>query len=156
MTTVPATRLRELAMSLREVAWTIHRRAPERAGVGPIPTTELALLKQIVATPGLTVGQLAAILGLRQPNASSAIRELVDRGFVAKEAAPQDRRAVCIVPTELGRSEHEEIAAAWARPLEAAIGTLSPQQQQALEAAADALAALQAALAGDENPPAEQ
>lgn len=131
---------------LREVAWTIHRRAPERAGVGPIPTTELALLGQVLETPGTTVGQLATALGLRQPNVSAAIRVLVGKGLVVKEPSPDDRRVVRIVPTEFGRSEHEAIAAAWTRPLEAAIASLDVEHQRALAAATEALAALQDAL----------
>jgi DNA-binding MarR family transcriptional regulator len=151
MTTVPTARLRELSLSLREVAWTIHRRAPERAGVGPIPTTELALLKQVLTTPGVTVGQLAAALGLRQPNVSSAVRVLVDKGLVTKVSSRDDRRVVRIHPTELGRTEHEAIAAAWTRPLEQAIASLSPEHQRALESAGEAIGALQAALTGDEG-----
>jgi DNA-binding MarR family transcriptional regulator len=151
MTTSSATRLRELTLMLRELAWTVHRRAPERAGVGPIPTTEIALLKQVVTTPGATVGQLAGALGLRQPNASAAIRVLVDRGLVAKEASAADKRVVRIVPTDLGRSEHEAISAAWAGPLQDAIAALAPEHRQALEDAVEALEALQAAL-GRESP----
>lgn len=146
MTTPSATRLRELTLMLRELSWTVHRRAPERAGVGPMPTTEIALLKQVVTTPGATVGQLADALGLRQPNASAAIRVLVDKGLVAKETSPTDRRVVRIVPTAHGRAEHEAIAAAWTGPLEDAIAALSPEHRRALENAADALAALHAGL----------
>lgn len=134
---------------LREVAWTIHRRAPERAGVGPIPTTELALLGQVLTTPGATVGQLAAALGLRQPNVSAAIGVLVGKGLVVKEASPDDRRIVRIMPTELGRSEHEAIATAWSQPVEEAIASLSPEHRQALSAAYEALEALHASLTGE-------
>jgi DNA-binding MarR family transcriptional regulator len=150
MTAVPRTR-RELTEVLREIAWTVHRRAPERAGVGPLPTTEIALLKQVISTPGATVGQLAEALGLRQPNASAAIRVLADKGLVTKEPSPDDRRIVRIVPTELGSSEHAEIAAAWTQPLDDAIASLSEEDQAALDAAAEALVALYAALR-----PAEQ
>jgi DNA-binding MarR family transcriptional regulator len=148
MTADPGSLRRELSLVLREVAWTIHRRAPERAGVGPIPTTELALLGQVLTTPGATVGQLAAALGLRQPNVSAAIRVLAGRGLVVKEASPHDRRIVRIMPTELGRSEHEAIATAWSRPVEDAIASLSPEHRQALSAAYEALEALHEALTG--------
>lgn len=136
----------ELALVLRELGWTIHRQAPERAGVGPIPTTELAVLKQVIDTPGATVGELARGLGLRQPNASAAIRLLVDRGLVAKEAATDDRRQVRIVPTPQGRREHRAIAAAWLEPIVVALASLSPEDREELEDAADALEALQRAL----------
>lgn len=133
---------RELAEILRELAWTVHRRAPERAGVGPIPTTELALLKQVIDTPGATVGELAQALGLRQPNVSAAIRVLVSRGLVTKETSQADRRITLVTATPLGRSEHQAIAASWSRPLQQAIAALSEEHQRVLTGAAQALGAL--------------
>lgn len=137
---------RDLTLVLREIAWTIHRRAPERAGVGPIPTTEMVMLKQVLTTPGATVGELAQALGLRQPNASAAIRLLVSKGLVTKEPEAADKRVVRIQPTDLGRSEHGAIAEAWAGPVEDAIAALDPAHRDALDAAADALRALHAEL----------
>ncbi|MGA4981105.1 MarR family winged helix-turn-helix transcriptional regulator [Streptomyces cellulosae] len=135
-------RRRELADVLRELGWTVHRRSPERAGVGPIPTTELALLKQVIDAPGSTVGELAQALGLRQPNVSAAIRVLAGRGFVVKETSEEDRRVTLVMPTALGRAEHEAIAASWAAPIREALDGLSPEHRAAIEQATDALAAL--------------
>lgn len=136
----------ELSSQLRELAWAIHRHAPARAGVGPVPTTEVALLKQVVDSPGCTVGELAATLGLRQPNVSAALRPLVHRQWVRKEPDPLDRRVTRIFPTDLGAYEHLEISEAWRRPVAHAIETLSPTMRAALEAAREALAAVQAAV----------
>lgn len=135
-------RRRELAEVLRELGWTVHRRAPERAGVGPIPTTELALLKQIVDAPGSTIGELAQALGLRQPNVSAAIRVLVDRGLVTKETSPADRRIALVRATAEGEAEHEAIAAGWSRPIEEAYAALGEEHQRALADATEALEAL--------------
>lgn len=137
---------RELADVLRELGWTVHRRAPERAGVGPIPTTELALLKQIVDAPGSTVGELAQNLGLRQPNVSAAVKVLVGKGLARKEASLTDRRITLVVPTDLGLAEHRAIAASWSAPIAHAIASLDSAHQQALTQATDALAALYEAL----------
>lgn len=131
-----------LAVTLRELSWTVHKRTPDRAGVGPLPTTEIALLKQVVDTPGLTVGELSAALGLRQPNTSAAIRVLVQRGLVERSVGAPDRRITRIVPTELGRSEHQAISAAWVQPIEEAIARLGPAERAALEEATEAMAAL--------------
>lgn len=133
---------RELADVLRELGWTVHRRSPERAGVGPIPTTELVLLKQVIDAPGSTVGELAQALGLRQPNVSAAIRVLAGRGFVVKETSPRDRRITLVRPTELGRSEHEAIAESWAEPIREALEGISAVHRAAIEQATEALAAL--------------
>lgn len=138
----------ELADVLRELGWTVHRRTPERAGVGPIPTTELALLKQVVDAPGSTVGELAQVLGLRQPNVSAAIRVLADRGLVIKERSPKDRRITLVRPTALGCSEDAAIAAGWAAPIRQALEGLSDEHRTAIEQAREALAALQERLRG--------
>jgi DNA-binding MarR family transcriptional regulator len=131
-----------LPIILRELAWTIHKRTPDRAGVGPLPTTEVALLKQVVDAPGATVGDLSAALGLRQPNASAAIRVLVGKGLVERAPDDADRRTVRIVPTEFGRTEHEAIAADWAGAVADAIALLGPAHREALESASDAMTEL--------------
>ena len=138
--------LTEVSITLRELAWTIHRKAPDRAGVGPLPTTEIALLKQVIDSPASTVGELAAALGLQQPNVSSGLRELERRGFVTREKSERDRRISLIQPTPSGIAEHQAIAEEWAGPVNAALDQLTPEQQAALEAAADALAAAHQAL----------
>lgn len=135
-------RQRELADVLRELGWTVHRRSPERAGVGPIPTTELALLKQVIDAPGSTVGELAQALGLRQPNVSAAIRVLAGRGFVVKESSPEDRRVTRVMSTAVGRAEHEAIAESWAAPIREALDGLGPEHRAVIEQATEALAAL--------------
>jgi len=132
----------EVSTALRELAWAIHRTAPERAGVGPIPTTEIALLKQVIDNPGSPVGDLAAALGLQQPNVSTAIRLLVARGFVTREKSESDRRVSLIFPTELGISEHTAISEAWSSPVDDALQELSPDQRAALDGASEAINAL--------------
>lgn len=136
----------ELAVTLRELAWVIHRSAPDRAGTGPIPTTEIALLKQVVDTPGSTVGELAQVLGLRQPNVSAAVSGLAARGFVTRVKHPDDRRVTRIMPTEQGTAEHQAIADAWAAPLRDALATLDDEQRRLLAGASEALTVLQQRL----------
>ena len=135
-----------VAVILRELAWTIHKRAPDSAGVGPLPTAEVAMLKQVVDAPGSTVRELADALGLQQSNASAALRVLAGRGLVVREAGERDKRTVRILPTEQGRREHVSISAAWAAGVEQALTTLSPVERDRLQAASDALLALTRAV----------
>ena len=127
---------------LRDLAWTVHRRTPHVAGIEPLPTTELAVLLHVLESPGLSVGEVSRHLGLRQSNVSAALRTLGERGLVAREADPQDRRVTRLVPTERARVAHEAIAEAWAGPLVEAVAELTPEQAAALAAATDALQAL--------------
>ncbi|MDJ1371936.1 MarR family winged helix-turn-helix transcriptional regulator [Gulosibacter molinativorax] len=129
-----------LTVTLRELAWTVHYRIPDRAQV---PSTELTLLKQIIDQPGSTVGQLSAALNIRQSNTSTAVRSLVERGFVERVPDTSDKRVVHIHATEQGETEHAEIALAWAAGLDDAIAALSPEQLQQLMDAHDALHALE-------------
>lgn len=145
---------RDVAAALRELAWTIHRRAPDRAGVGPIPTTEIALLKQIIDTPGTTVGDLAQNLGLRQPNVSAALRALVQRGLVVRRQSDADRRIAHIDATAAGIAEHQAISAAWAAPVHAALDALDQEQVDALARARPALDSLLKLLRPSDEEPA--
>ncbi|MFC9559949.1 MarR family winged helix-turn-helix transcriptional regulator [Agromyces sp. NPDC056965] len=134
--------LQRVAITLRELAWTIHRRAPERAHVGPIPTTEVALLKQVVDGPGATVGELARTLGLRQSNTSAALRSLEGRGLITRESSAADRRVVRIWATPDGVREHEAIADAWSADVIDAVAALPERERASIEAATEALALL--------------
>jgi DNA-binding MarR family transcriptional regulator len=132
---------------LRELAWIIHRTAPERTG-GPIPTTAVALLKQVMDAPGSTVGDLTAALGLRQPNVSAAVRVLEQRGFVRRVKSEGDRRETRIVPTDVGAAEYEALSEEWKAPVQGALDALEAGDRAALEAAAPALQRLYGRLAG--------
>lgn len=132
--------------TLRELAWTIHRKAPDRAGVGGLPTTEIALLKQVTDAPGSTVGELAEALGIRQPNVSAALRVLGQRGLVARKPSPLDRRVSRVFVTELGASEHQSISDAWTDTIEGALADLPADDLASLDAALEAMQALHRSL----------
>lgn len=137
---------RDVTTVLRDLAWTIHRRVPDELGLDPLPTTELAVLKHVLDHPGATVGELARQLGLRQSNTSAAVRALVDRGLLSREASPADRRVTRLAVTAEAQSEHEAIAAAWSGSIRAALSHLAPEHVAAIEAAAAALHELDRAL----------
>lgn len=136
----PDTSVHDLTVTLRELAWTVHYRVPDRAQV---PSTELTLLKQIIDRPGSTVGELSAALNIRQSNTSTAIRSLVERGFAERVPDTADKRVVHIHATSLGEEEHREIAHAWAAGLDEAVASLTPEQIRTLMTAREALQALE-------------
>ncbi len=144
---------RELATVLRDLAWTIHRLVPEVAGLEPLPNTELAVLKHVLSSPGVTVGELAADLRMRQSNVSAAVRGLVDRDLVAREGSPTDRRVTRLVPTEKSLAARESIDTVWSGTIHTAMGRLDDDQVAAIEAASDALRALGHALRAGQGPP---
>ncbi|MFI5717960.1 MarR family winged helix-turn-helix transcriptional regulator [Nocardia sp. NPDC051750] len=144
---------RDLPTVLRDLAWTVHRLVPEVAGVPHLPTTELAVLKQILAAPGITVTELSARLGMRQSNVSVAVRGLVDRGLVARSADPADRRVTRLAPTESSFDARETIRSVWSGTVEQAMARLDDHQVAALRSAADALEALDRVLRDERGDP---
>jgi DNA-binding MarR family transcriptional regulator len=134
--------MHRVAIALRELAWTIHRRAPERAHVGPIPTTEVALLKQVIDGPGATVGELARTLGLRQSNTSAALRSLEGRGLIRRKSSENDRRIVRVEATPAGVREHEAISEAWSADIISAVAALADRDRERIEAATESLVLL--------------
>ena len=48
----------------------------------------------------MTVSELTTDLGLRQSNASAAVKALADRGLVRRQSSPSDRRLALLHPTE--------------------------------------------------------
>ncbi|WP_280396827.1 MarR family winged helix-turn-helix transcriptional regulator [Nocardia carnea] len=137
---------RDLPTVLRDLAWTVHRLVPEVAGVPHLPTTELAVLKQILATPGITVTELSKRLGMRQSNVSAAVRGLVERGLVARSADPVDRRVIRLTPTEKSFGARQTIHTVWSGTVERAMARLGDEQVAALRSAEDALEALDRVL----------
>ncbi|UUT34789.1 MarR family winged helix-turn-helix transcriptional regulator [Microbacterium elymi] len=139
---------RAVTAALRELSWTVHRRPPQRNSAGPLNTTAIAMLKQVVDAPGSTVGELAAELALRQSNASAAVRLLVQHGYVERRPDLEDRRVVRIMPTERGVREEQVVAAAWAGSLDEAFAGLPAQRQQELRSALVALREIERRLRG--------
>ncbi len=137
---------RELATVLRDLAWTIQRLVPEVAGLDPLPTTELAVIKHIQGSPGVTVSELARHLGMQQSNVSAAVRGLAERGLVARENSPADRRVTRLVPTEKSLAAKESIDTVWSGTIQTAMARLSHEQVAAIEAASGALQALDQVL----------
>lgn len=146
-----AARRRELAVLLRDLAWTIHRRIPDVTGIDPLPSTELAVLKHILESPGMTVTELSRHMALKQSNTSAAVRVLTERGLVTREGSPADRRISRLIPTEQALAQDEAIEDAWAGPIRNGLAGLGCEEAAALEAAASALQALNVVLRSDQT-----
>lgn len=146
-----AARRREVAILLRDLAWTIHRRIPDVSGIDPLASTELAVLKHVLETPGLTVTELARRMALKQSNTSAAVRVLTERGLVTREGSPTDRRISRLVPTEGALAQDEAIEDAWAGPIRSALAGLTAEEVEALNAAVAPLQRLNSLLRADQG-----
>jgi DNA-binding MarR family transcriptional regulator len=54
------------------------------------------ILSIIEANPGINQGNVGRALGIQRANMVSLVNELVDRGLVLRETAPEDRRAFAL------------------------------------------------------------
>lgn len=139
-------RIAELTSALRDLSWTLRRSTPDRAGIPSVPTSELSVLKAVMAAPGATVTEIAERLGLQRPNASAVVRSLELRGLVSRTADTADGRRSLLHATELAHAEAAAIGRAWADVVAEAIGRMPAADRAALLAATSALEALEAAI----------
>lgn len=131
-----------LAVVLHDLARAFRDRGPARAGVDPLPPTDLDVMRRVVHHPGSRVSEVADALGLAANNVSASVRSLAAAGLLVREPDPEDRRAVRLQPTAQALANRQVIEEAWADLVASAMGQLDDRQQRALEDAVDALRAL--------------
>lgn len=94
-----------------------------------------------------TVGELATASGLPSSSTTRLCDQLVERGWLRRTAADEDRRQVALRLTEAGAASVAEVRQARAAQLRAARRRLSARQREALT---EALPALVEALSHEE------
>jgi DNA-binding MarR family transcriptional regulator len=120
-----ATGLAKLGLVLRHHAW----QERGRSGLTPTQAQILALLR--ARGEPLTVGDLAAGLGVRSATISDSLSTLVAKGHAVKGSSRHHSRAVAVRLTAGGRRAAER-AAAWPDVLLAAVDALEPAEQGVL------------------------
>jgi DNA-binding MarR family transcriptional regulator len=117
------------------------RRWPDGAALpstAPLSPRHIAALEQLLAGP-LTVGELAAGLGLTLPTVSGVLADLDRAGFIERHPDPADRRRtiVQVIPAQA------TLIGQWldgaAKPIARVLDQLSPTEQQAFLKAMDLL-----------------
>lgn len=112
-----------------------NRRA-NAAGLTALQASILAHLAGCESAP--TISRLAAELVVTPATVSDAVATLVRKGFVAKRAADQDRRALVVSLTEAGEKLANRVRS-WPDPLAKAMAKLPASDVAALERAVGAL-----------------
>ncbi|MEN4473844.1 MarR family winged helix-turn-helix transcriptional regulator [Mycolicibacterium cosmeticum] len=154
MDTTPTvdTPIRELALALHELSWRLTRLGPARAGLDPLPSSELAVLRAIVDEPGLSVSDVAAVVAMQSSNVSAAIRALVERGLVSKKPREDDRRVSVLHPTPKARNDKRAIDDALADGIAEVLAVLPAESVATLLTATPAMRGLAGALARPSTP----
>lgn len=137
-----------VALRLHAVAIHLLRRLRQEdaaAGLGP---ARLSALSVLVFGGERTLGELAAAEQVRPPTMSRIVAALASEGLVERAADPTDRRAVHLHPTPAGRDLMERGRARRIARLLGILSTLERGERAALETT---VAALERALAEDEQ-----
>jgi DNA-binding MarR family transcriptional regulator len=119
------------------------RRSQDRAApqsLTPLGPRHVAALQQLRDGP-LTVGTLAARLGLTLSTVSGVLAELDRAGFVAREADQADRRRTIVAIAPAKRPLIEQWLDGAAQPLARVLDRLAPQEQATFLKAMDMLEA---------------
>jgi len=104
----------------------------------PLSPRHIAALEQLLGSP-LTVGELAARLGLTLPTVSGVLSDLDRAGFIERHPDPADRRRtiVQVIPGQAA------LIGQWldgaAKPIARVLDQLSPTEQEAFLKAMDLL-----------------
>lgn len=91
---------------------------------------------------GMTVGELAARLGVEQPTATRSLARMESAHLFTREPVPGDRRRVRIVLTKRARDLVPDIERVWAELADEAFGSLDRGLRTSV------VAALESAVAG--------
>jgi len=138
MAPIPRSELRELRRVLRQVMrglWMRRRPSPELGrlvrGEPHLGRRHVAVLSQVGSAEGQAVGDLAGALGLSLPAASKLTTDLEHHRLVRRREDPEDRRRTVV---DLDPQTGERVRT-WLerrdRPLERALGALTPDERAA-------------------------
>ena len=117
--------IRSIVRALR-----VNTRAIEiRLGVS---LAQLWVLQLLDAQPSQSVNDLAEATATHQSSVSVVVRRLVDRGFVTRRNATEDRRRVCVDITDAGRDLLRQAPPTVQVELIGALRRMAPDQRQQL------------------------
>ncbi len=102
---------------------------PAGAGLSP---TDLWLLDGVVRHGPLRISDVAAWQGVDKSTMTIQLRRLTERGLLARNTDPDDRRAVRIGATDEGRRLHADVTRHGAGVLEAMLDDWPADDRQAL------------------------
>ena len=132
----------ELAALLHDVSRQLRAAAHAEVNLVPLPDSERDVLRFVGRHPGVGVGAVARELRMKSSNVSAAVRSLVARGLMVRDADPNDRRIARLTLTEQAHANLHRLQCSWNAQLDAALSRVEPEHRATLEGAVPALRAL--------------
>jgi DNA-binding MarR family transcriptional regulator len=130
----------------------IRLRAPTEAGLAELAPSELEVLRLVSMHPGCGILFLTEHTKMRQANASTTVRSLVEQGLMRKQVDPRDRRAVQLSPTPQASADLQALREVWNKRIKNALTAASITEAEYHEFAR-VLAALHRGLAATADEP---
>jgi DNA-binding MarR family transcriptional regulator len=110
------------------------RRSLIGAAAQTLSTNDITLLRMIVTRGPVRVSDLAAWQGVDKSTVTPQVHRLEQRGVVARQIDPADKRAVLLTATDHGRQRLDEIDRAGVHLFESAIKSWPHADRRALAA----------------------
>ena len=129
-TVTPAKVLRRFRVVFNAVR-THFRHMEKQVGLGGAQVWALSLIQ---AKPGLGMGEVAKHMDIHQSTASNLIKALLRKELIRMEKAPGDRRNVCLTILPAGASLLQQVPGPLGGVLPQALGSLSADTLQRLDA----------------------
>lgn len=136
----------DLASGLRHAITRLYLTLRRNAPLGDLSAAQASGLAVLHDHGHMRMGEFAERESVRMPTATALIDGLCRDGLVAREPDPDDRRAVVISITDIGRKAVADIRSRRDDAVTRALGELSDDQRAAIDAAMPALRALQSRL----------
>lgn len=134
--------LAEFADVVMRIAREIDPNGPQAPDIVPLTGTEALVMRWVHHNPGASPSAVAKATALQRSNCSVALRSLVAKGMIERQTAPDDARAVRLLPTPLADESVRKLHAFWVERLRAAL----EGDDAGVEAAAALLARVEGAL----------
>ena len=113
-----------------------------RERIGGVSPHQVSLIVAIKHSPGVTVGELASEERVSTAAMSKRVSRLERDGLVARTKSEADRRCVGLTLTEEGQRVLRRVRSRRTAWLASRLGSLSPDELEAIGAAAEPLARL--------------
>jgi DNA-binding MarR family transcriptional regulator len=127
----------------------LRRRPGRPRELSELTGSELELVRLVRRRPGLSVAETARELGLAANTVSTLVGRLTASGVLVRAVDEIDRRSARLDLSPAVRRRVEDWRDRRTETLDAALGNLTPEEQQAVEAALPVLARLAELASGE-------
>jgi DNA-binding MarR family transcriptional regulator len=129
----------QTAVLLRESIYRVTRRLRQTRPMGELTIAQISALQSLEAAGALTPRELSDIERVQPPTMTRIVGRLEERALIQRTPHPSDGRQVILAPSPAGRRLLEEYRRARDEWLAQRLATLTPEERDTLQRAAEIL-----------------